>query len=225
MSEQVEVTTEQENKPNDKELNFRALEQKLAQEKQARMEAERLRQEAERKAAEFERLKATMNQDDDDDDDDEPYVDKKRLKKQLDQFSQKSQSQYEAVVKREVQQALDQERMNNWMKSNTDFYEVMQHADKLYDADPELAETILKMPDGFDRQKLVYKQIKNMQLHKAAQKESSIQEKIDQNRRSPYYQPSNVGTAPYGNTGDFSSAGKKSSYDKMQELKKRLRLS
>jgi len=80
------------------------------------------------------------------------------------------------------------------------------------------------MPAGFERQKLVYKNIKALGLHKEKPRESTIQEKIDANRRSPYYQPSNVGSSPYGGTGDFSNNGQKNAYDKMQELKNRLRL-
>ena len=57
------------------------------------------------------------------------------------------------------------------------------------------------------------------------QKEPSIQDKIDANRRSPFYQPSGIGSAPYaGPDGDFSAAGQKTAYDKMQELKSRLRI-
>ena len=50
------------------------------------------------------------------------------------------------------------------------------------------------------------------------------QEKIDANRKSPYYQPSGVGAAPYASAGDFSDSGQKSAYAKMQELKSRLRI-
>ncbi len=100
----------------------------------------------------------------------------------------------------------------------------MSHAQKFADNDPELAETILQMPEGFERQKLVYKNIKALGLHKPAQKQSTIQEKIDQNRRSPYYQASGVGSAPYASQGDFSAGGQKNAYEKMLELKKNLRI-
>ena len=42
--------------------------------------------------------------------------------------------------------------------------------------------------------------------------------------QSPYYQPSGMGTAPYAQSGDFSAHGQKQAYDKMQELKGRLRI-
>lgn len=160
----------------------------------------------------------------DDDEDDEPYVDKKRLKKSMAQLREEASKDSQTVVQREVKKALDEERKQNWMKNNPDFYDVMQHAQKLYEKDPELAETILEMPEGFERQKLVYKNVKALNLHKKPEPEQSIQSKIDQNRKSPYYQPSGIGTAPYANAGDYSPIGQKSAYDKMQELKNRLRL-
>lgn len=201
-------------KANDKELNFRALEQKyqkqLEIERAARLEAERIAQEKSRVQ--------------DDDHDDEPYVDHRKLEKKLAKFGEKTKQETQSEIKNAVQTALYEERKQNWLKNNSDFYDVMQLAEKFAAKDPELAETILEMPDTFERQKLVYKNIKAMGLHKPEQKTPSIQEKIDANRRSPYYQPSGVGTAPYASQGDFSPSGQKQAYDKLQELKKNLRI-
>jgi len=212
----VEATQEtQNNAAAENMVHMRKLIEKERQEKEQmaaqNAELQRLLQERQRPPSE-------------DDDDDEPYVDKKRLKKSMAQVREEAAKESQSVVQREVQKALAQERQQNWIKQNGDFHEVMQHAQKLYEKDPELAETILEMPEGFERQKLVYKNIKALGLHKKPEPEQSIQSKIDQNRRSPYYQPSGVGTAPYNNTGDFSPVGQKSAYDKMQELKSRLRL-
>jgi hypothetical protein len=71
---------------------------------------------------------------------------------------------------------------------------------------------------------LVYKSVKALGLDKPAQKQSTIQEKVDANRKSPYYQPSGVGTAPYNSQSDFSASGQKNAYDKMKELQSRLRI-
>ena len=200
---------------NDKELNFRALEQKyqrqLEQERAGRLEAERIAQEATRKPVE-------------EDDESEPYVDHKKLKKEQAKFGQQMKQETQSEIQKAVSTALKEERKQNWMKSNPDFYEVLQHAEKFAQMDPELAETILEMPEGFERQKLVYKNIKALGINKPEVKQPSIQDKIDANKKSPYYQPSNVGTAPYASVGDFSQGGQKNAYDKMQELKKNLRL-
>lgn len=206
----------QDTKPSDKELNFRNLEQKyqrqLDQERSARLEAERMAQEARQKPVH------------DEEDDSEPYVDHKKLKREQAKFGQQLKQETQGEIQKAVHTALYEERKQNWMKSNPDFYDVMQHAEKFAQKDPELAEAILEMPEGFERQKLVYKNIKSLGLHKPEQKTPSIQEKIDANRKSPYYQPSGVGTAPYTSQGDYSAGGQKSAYDKMQELKARLRL-
>ncbi len=217
MTDQIQISQSQENKPSDKELNFRALEAKyqkqLEQERSARLEAERIAQEAQQK----------RNYQEDDDDDNEPYVDKKKLEKKLARFGENTKQQTQQEVRQAVQTALQEERRQNWLKQNPDFYEVLQHAEKFAQKDPELAETILEMPEGFERQKLVYKNIKALGLHKPEVKQPSIQEKVDANKRSPYYQPSGVGSAPYAQAGDFSQSGQKNAYAKMKELQARWR--
>jgi hypothetical protein len=216
MTAQTQESQPQETKPNDKELNFRALEAKyqreLANERAAREQAER------ELAA---KSQAALHEDEDDD---EPYVDKKKLEKKLARFGETTMKQTQSEIQSAVHAALREERKQNWIKSNPDFYEVLQHADKFAQKDPELAETILEMPEGFERQKLVYKNIKALGIHKPEVKTPSIQEKIDSNRKGPYYQPTGVGSAPYTSQGDFSNNGQKQAYEKMQELKNRLRI-
>lgn len=209
-------------KPSDKELNFRKQEEmykrQLEQERQARLQAET-------RAQELESLnKKNQTVLDDDDDSDEPYVDHKRLKRELGRVVQKTYLDTDTKIQNAVQSALAQERQNMWLKQNPDFHEVMSHAQAFADKDPELAETILSMPDTFERHKLVYKNIKALGINKKPEPEQSIQSKIDANRRSPYYQPTGVGSAPYESVGDFSDSGQKNAYSKMQELKKRLRM-
>jgi hypothetical protein len=212
-----ENQTQPDSKPNDKEYNFRQLEaryeKQLQQERAATAEAQRIAQEA-----------MARKQVEEEEDDSEPYVDKKKLNKTLAKFGEQSQKQTQTDIQKAVQTALKEERRQNWIKSNPDFYDVLQNAERFAQTDPELAESILEMPEGFERQKLVYKNIKALGLHKEAPRQASIQEKIDANKRSPYYQPSGVSAAPYANAGDFSPQGQKAAHDKMQELKARLRL-
>jgi hypothetical protein len=202
---------------NSKELNFRALEAKyqrqLDQANQARIEAE--------KRAE---IASQVQHKDEDEIDSEPYVDHKKLSKTLAKFGEQNQKQTETQIQKAVNMALQEERKQNWIKNNPDFYQTLQLADKFAEHDPELAETILEMPEGFERQKLVYKNIKALGLHNPKPKESSIQEKIDANRRSPYYQPSGISSSPYSQQGDFSQVGQKNAYEKMQALKNQLRI-
>lgn len=205
-------------KQNDKDLNFEKIRRALDSERAAR-------QQAEARLSELE--KASQRQaapQDDEDDDSEPYIDKKRLKKESARVKTEAVQESKQYVQEEVHKALAIERQQTWMKNNPDFYEVMNHAQTLADKDPELAETILSMPEGFERQKLVYKNIKAMGLHKKEEPKQSIQDKIDANRRSPYYQPSGISAAPYAAAGDFSQAGQKNAYAKMKELQAKLRM-
>jgi hypothetical protein len=198
--------------PNNKELNFRALEQRYQKQLEAsESEKAQLRQELQQRQA--------PPQTDDDEEDNEPYVDHKKLKKSQAKLGQQIKQETQSEIQRAVQTALQEERSKNWLSSNSDFYDVMQHAEKLAQNDPELAETILSMPDTFERKKLVYKNIKALGLHKPAEKQPSIQEKIDQNRKSPYYQPTGFNQAPYNPQSDFSKDGQRASYEKMQSLK------
>lgn len=206
-------------KNNDKEYNFRMLDAKYERELQKERGA---RLEAERKIEELTKKRQIIE--DDEDDETEPYVDNKRLNKKLTSFERRLDEKIDKKAEEKAGIMLAKERQDMWMRSNPDFHDVMQYAQQFAERDPDLAETILQMPEGFARQQLVYKTIKNMGLHKPSQKEPSIQEKIDANRRSPYYQPSTVGTAPYAGSSDFSPAGQKNAYDKMQQLKQKLRM-
>lgn len=212
-----ETTTTPQPREDTTERNFRMLEAKyekqLAQERAARQEAERLAQEALKKQQQL-----------DDDDDSEPYVDQRKLQKTLNKFGEQTKQQTQAEIRNAVQEALAQERQQNWIKANPDFFDTMQHADKLAQMDPELADSILAMPDNFERQKLVYKNIKALNLHKPPEPASTIQSKVDANRRSPYYQPSGVANAPYSSQSDYSPQGQEQAYKKMKELQAKLRL-
>ncbi len=219
MADQVQnnQTQNQEQKPSDKELNFRNLEAKyqrqLEQERAARMEAERIAQEAQSKKQQVQ---------DDDDNDDEPYVDKKKLNKKLASFGQTTQGEIQKAMEEAKRSAKEEVKREIWVDQNKDFTKVMEDSallQKFYDHDPDLAETILQMPNTFERQKLVYKNIKALGIDKPAPKQSSVQDKVDANKRSPYYQPGGVGSTPYAQVGDFSPAGQKQAYEKMRELK------
>jgi hypothetical protein len=203
--------------PNSKELNFRRQQQMY----------ERMLAEKEARLAEMEQMvkQVQTRQEPEDDDDDEP-IDKKKLEKKLQKFGQKAKQETLTEVQKAVQEALAKKERDDYIKHNPDFYETLQnHAETFAQKAPHLAEAILRMPEGFERQQLVYSNIKALGLDKPVQKEPSIQETIDQKRKGPYYQPTGQGAAPYSaNKGDFSPSGQKNAYQQMQELKNRLRL-
>lgn len=208
----------QEQKQSDKEYNFAQIRKQLDQERAARIQAE-------------EKANQLMQQQiqqkhvaDDDDSSDEPYVDHKSLTKKLAKFEASMEQKIDKKAQEKAQLIFEEHKRQQWLKNNPDFLEVMNHAQKFADKDPELAESILEMPDTFERQKLVYKNIKALGLHKKEEPKSTVQDRVNQNQRNPYYQPSGIGTAPYASSSDYSPTGQKTSYDKMKELQARLRL-
>lgn len=219
MTDNVENVQPQTNQVSDKELNFRKLEAKYQQE----LGAERARREdMEKKLNELSQQQNQVQEVEEDEP--EPYVDHKRLEKKLAKFGQSNQSQIQKAMEQAKVQAKEELKQEMFLDNNPDFYQVLELADKFAEKSPKLAENILRMPAGFDRQKLVYQTIKELGLHKEPVRESSIQEKVDAARRSPYYQPSSVGTAPYQSVGNYSPDGQKQAYDKMKELQARMRL-
>lgn len=208
-----------ENNISTKEINFRRQ-----QTMYEHMIAER-----EARIAEMEKMLKSQHSapaPEDDDDDNEPYVDKKKLEKKLQKFGQKAKQEILPEVQKAVAEALAKKERDDYIKHNPDFYDVLQtHTEKFAQKAPHLAEAILRMPEGFERQQLVYNNIKALGLDQPERKAPSVQETIDAKRRGPYYQPTGQGAAPYSaNTGDFSPAGQKNAYDQMQKLKASLRI-
>ena len=195
---------------NNREINLRQLDQQ-------RQETEKLRQENES-------LKKTPQHIQEEEDDSEPYVDLKKLNKKLSANNQTTQSEIQKAMEIAKRTAKEELKQEMWLENNPDFYDVLQKADDFAQRAPKLAENILKMPDNFARQQLVYQTIKEMGIDKPAQKQSTIQDKIDANKRSPYYQPTGSNSAPYAAVGDFSPTGQKNAYEKMQQLKSTLRI-
>jgi hypothetical protein len=200
---------------NDKELNFRALETKyqraLEEERQARLQAEQA-------------LHTKSVPPEEDEEDDEPYVVPKKLNKKFSSFEKKLEEKIEKKAEQKAYEIMEKREQEKWISDHKDFYQTMQTAEQFAEANPNLANMILRMPEGFERQRLVYENIKAFEAQKAKAQEPSIQNKIDANKRNAFYQPSGIANAPYAAVGDFSPAGQKNAYDKMQELKTKLRI-
>lgn len=222
VSQEVRTDTTEQNLAKQRQM----YERKLEAERQEKLQWQERAAAAERAAQERAKM-SPLNEDDDDDS--EPYVDKRKLKKTLTKFGEETKQQTRQEIQAAVEEALQNERRSNYLRENNDFNEVMNEDTlaRFSTKHPRLAENILRMPDGFERQKLVYENIKALGLDKPEAKGPSVQDKINANRRSPYYQPSSVGAAPYdsGPSGkDYSDSEKKNAYQKMRELKDRLRI-
>lgn len=202
---------------NNREINFRKQEAMyLRQLEQQRQETEKLRQELD--------ASRRPQQVQEEDDDSEPYVDHKKLNRKLSANNQVTQSEIQKAMEIAKKSAKEELKQEMWLENNPDFYAVLEKADDFAQRAPKLAENILRMPDNFARQQLVYQTMKEMGIDKPAQKQSTVQDKIDANKRSPYYQPTGSNSAPYAAVGDYSPTGQKNAYDKMQQLKASLRI-
>lgn len=211
---QAQPATEAQ-KPNDKEYNFAQLRKQLEQERQARLQYEQ-------RLAQIEEERQKPKQvDDSDDDDSEPYVDQKKLKKTLAREKDELRKEFKQAVRQEAAQLIEQERQTSFLEANPDFNEILtqDHIQKFAAKHPAMAKAMLKMPDNFERQQLLYENIKALGVHKPPEApKPSIQDEIKNNRKPLYYQPSGQGAAPYANNGDFSKEGQKNAYAKMKEL-------
>jgi hypothetical protein len=206
----------------DKELNFRNLENRyekmLQEERQKRLEAETALQK-----------KAAVVMGEDEEEDSEPYVDRRRLEKKLNQNNQKIKAETQTEIQKAVGAALEKERQQQWLRSHPDFYEVMQHAQAFAEKNPELAEDYLELQEAdFKKQKMVYNNIKAVGMHKKEEPKPSIQDTINNNKKGLYYNPSGVGSAPYQGYivggKDFSVTEQQNAFNKMKELQAKLRL-
>ena len=228
MSEEVSSNPTQEAKNETIESNLskqrKMYERQLNDERLARQQAEERAAAAERSVNE--RTRRSTADDDDDEEDNEPYVDRRKLSKELNKFQANIEKTIDQKAEAKAYAMIENERKHSYLRENNDFDQVMnpETIEKFAAKHPRLAENILRMPDGFERQKLVYENIKALGVDKPEQKQSSVQEKIDANKRSPYYQPSSVGSAGYASVGDFSPSGQKNAYAKMQDLKNKLRI-
>jgi len=213
-------STPDQQKNSDKEINFERLRKQLEQER-----AEKVKMQERLEA--LEKSHKPVSRDDDDDSSDEPYIDQRTFSKKLSKFEAQLEEKIDRKAEEKARSLLEQEKQQDYMRKNPDFAQVLtqENIQKFATDHPAIAERMLRMPDTFDRQALLYEQLKVMQSQKKASDEkSAIQQKIDQNRKSPFYQPSGMGSSPYAAAGDFSPSGQKSAYEKLQELKSRLRL-
>lgn len=203
---------------NTTENNMAQMRKQIEQERKGRVAAEE-------KAAQLEqekqqRFKSSLPYKDDEDDESEPYVDNKKLNKKFAQFEESFEKKVDARAEQKARSMIEQERQASFLKANPDFQQVLspEMIQKFAEKHPGIAEPMLDMPDNFSRQKLLYQSIKDLGLTRPEQKGPTIQETIDKNRKSPYYQPSGGNTPPYASQGDFSPGGQKNAYAKMQEL-------
>lgn len=205
-----------------KEINFESLRKQL---NETRAENAQFREKINRLEKEKPAPRLPYK-DDEDEESDEPYVDHKSLKKKMNRLEADIDKKIEIKAVEKARELIAQEKREDYLKQNPNYEKTMtpELLQKFAEKHPGMAQALVKMPEGFERNQLIYEAIKSTGVDKPDVAESTIQQKIDQNKKSPYYIPSGMGTAPYNGQGDFSEAGKKNAYDKLKELKSRLRL-
>lgn len=214
--------TEENNKEEkDKAYNFRQLEEKHQREMiQMKSHIQQIQSEYENKLNQMMKVNQPAPQDDDDDDD--PYIDNKKFTKKLSEFEKKLDERFDKKVDSRAKQLLQEDKKNSWINNNPDFYDTLNnYSSKFAEMKPNLAESILQMPEGFERQKLVYHYIKDLGLQNPP--EENVQDKIN-NRPGHSYQPTGINSSPHNFSGDFSKKGQKDAYDRLKELQSRLRI-
>ncbi len=164
MSIETQNNTQQESKNEIIETNLakqrQMYERKLEQERIARQQAEE--RAAALEAATRDRSTRSSSDDDDDQEDSEPYVDRRKLNRELSKFQKNIEQTIEKKAEQKASELLEQERTNNYLRENNDFSQIMENEElvhKFANKHPGLAKSILSMPEGFERQKLVYENI------------------------------------------------------------------
>lgn len=193
-------------KQNDKEYNFAQLRKQLDEERQARLKLE----ESVKAAKQTPRVE--------EEDDDEPYVDRKKLNRELSKIKDEFDQKIDQRAEQKARLLVEEERRNSYLREKSDFQQVLssENLQRFAEKHPEVAQAMLRMPDTFERQQLLYEQMKALNVHK--KEEPKIQDTINKNMRSPYYRPTSESAPPYASTGDFSPSGQKNAYAKMKDL-------
>jgi hypothetical protein len=219
--EQTQEDIKAVEKPNDSEINFANL----------RKKAEKLEKEAQFEREQRIRLESTLEMmrsqpapqkkepvEEEEEDDGEPYVVKKALDRKLTQHTNRLMKEIERKAEEKAMQLFEKQKQQNYLNEHRDFNEVLnpENLQYLVDNHPEVANSILEMPEGFARQKLAYQTLKAFKQKE--EKRASIQETINNNHKSLYYQPSQYGNPPSATTMDFTPQGRKQAYDAMKKM-------
>jgi hypothetical protein len=201
-----------------KDYNFAQVRKQLQESTRA---AEQAKREAEQAKQELEALKRGRDEQEDYDSSSEPYVEHRTLDKRIKKLEENFEKKIERQAEMKARAIFEQHQQQTFLRNNPDFNEIMspELLQKFGDKHPSIAESLMAMPDSFDRQKLVYENIKALGIHKPPEK-PPIQETIEKRRVSAYYQPTEASTPPYAANPDCSEAGQKAAYEKIQAIMK-----
>jgi hypothetical protein len=215
------VDEAQSSATNDKEHNLGILRKQIEQERLSKMEMER---KIEMLSQEVEEARRIREEASDPVDDNEPYIDHKLLDKKLSALKKEFVKDIDKRAEEKARAILNEERRTNYLDANRDYNDTMSmdNLRKFSEKYPDVARCILHMPEGFERDRLVYENMKALGITRKEEAKPPIQQTIDNNRKNIFYQPGTVGAPPFAMQGDFSPTGQKAAYAKIKELKARI---
>lgn len=211
--------------PSDKELNFRRLEAAREADRDARVRAELENQMLKR---EIEEIKVLLQPKEKDPlDEVEDYVDPARLKAKLSIERTALERKAKEIAKntyQEIKKEEEEKEKKNYIarlkRDYPDYESVMNESTlmTLEQIDPIFLETVLSIPDDYERRAKTYKKIKS--LPKPEEK-VSIQDKVAENQQNPYYMPSGSGNPSAVEFDIRSKSARESAYAKLKAAQKR----
>lgn len=167
-----------------------------------------------------------------DEDDGEPYVDKKRLNREMSKLKESMGAEIDRKAEEKARSLMAEEKKKDFFKNNKDFNEIMQQDEiqRFIAEQPGLAEDLETMPDNFERQKVVYRMIKTLKEAKPVQgaaptaPKSPLAQAFDARKSAMAYQPGGSSGGPFQSIGDFSQQGQKNAFDRFRALQKTVHL-
>lgn len=218
-----------EKKASDKEFNFRRLEAEREKEREARIKAELEAQMRQKELEEIKEYLKPKEKDPFDDSDDviDPELRSRieaKLAKERSTFERKAEEIAKSTYERIQREKEEAEKKNYLQKLRGEFKDYddvvsEQNLAVMFEKDPVFAEAALKIPDDYDRRKLVYARIKALGPQEEA---PSVKDKVLENQKNPYHVPS--GSAPTSNAVDYdlnTRESREAAYKRLKQAQRR----
>lgn len=218
---------------NDKELNFRRLEDQRNQEKEGRLraelQAEKSQMQTEMLQQQFESLKKMMTpkeKDPLDDIEDLSELDPKKLKEILSIRDTNIRKETEDSVLRRIEENKKEKKRTDFLKilqeKYDDFDSVMNKevVERFKEQEPDALDALFAIEDPYVRCEKAYKFIKK-RIGNKTQEQPSIKDRVEENLKNPYLIPSSSASSAGGDFNVRSSADKQKAYAKLKAAQRR----
>lgn len=213
----------------DKELNFRKLEEARLREREEKMRLEMQNETLQNELKEIKEYLKPKERDPFEDIDDyiEPEV-KKALVDKFNRFGSSFERKAEEIAEKkyqEIQRQKEEAEKKNFLpklqNEFNDFDQVMteQNIMEIGEKDPTFLQTVLMVPDEYEKRKFLYQRIKANKSN--AEPEKTVQDRVRQNQKNPYHVPSSA--SPTSDAIDFdldSPGARESAYQKLRSAQR-----